>query len=45
MFKNEKELKSYNIIDLLNEGNISNLWEADKDNINKGYPILSWEND
>ena len=45
MFKNEKELKSYNIIDLLNEGNISNLWEADKDNINKGYPILSWKND
>ena len=42
-FKTENELKSDEIIQLLNQENDKVIWKKDQNNINKGYPILYWQ--
>ena len=42
MAKTEQEMKSSTFIDLLNT-NLANAYKADTNNINNGYPILSWQ--
>ena len=41
MAKSEKEMKESSFLDLLNK--TSNSWKSDDNNINNGYPILSWQ--
>ena len=42
-FKTENELKSDEIIQLLNQENDKTIWKKDSNNINNGYPILYWQ--
>lgn len=42
MAKTEAEMKDSTFIDLLNNEN-ANMWKQDRNNINKGYPILAWQ--
>ena len=41
--KEESYMKSEKFVDLLNEGQDENPWKQDTNNINDGYPILSWQ--
>ena len=36
-------MKSEEFVDLLNEGQNEKPWKQDTNNINDGYPILSWQ--
>ena len=40
--KTEEEMKNANMIELLNQDN-EGMWKRDTNNINNGYPILSWQ--
>lgn len=42
MAKTEAEMKAEEFINLLN-ANTSGTFKADENNINEGYPILSWQ--
>ena len=42
-FKTENELKSDEIIQLLNQENDKTIWKKDSNNINNGYSILYWQ--
>ncbi len=41
--KTEIEMKSEKFVNSLNEGQEGNPWKQDTNNINDGYPILSWQ--
>ena len=41
MQKTEEEMKQDSFVELLNNGESN--WKKDVNNINNGYPILSWE--
>ncbi len=41
--KTEEEMKSEEFVNLLNEGQEDFPWKKDTNNINDGYPILSWQ--
>ncbi len=45
MKKSEEEMKSADMITLLNAGNAEAAWQADTQNINNGFPVLAWQND
>lgn len=42
MRKTDTEMKSIEFVNLLNT-NTAGAFKEDKNNINKGYPILSWQ--
>ena len=42
MAQNEETMKSESFVQLLNQ-DAENIWKQDINNINNGYPILSWE--
>ena len=41
--KTELEMKSPDFVEKLNEGQEDKPWKQDTNNINNGYPILSWQ--
>ena len=41
--KTETEMKSEEFVTLLNEGQDGTPWKQDTNNINNGFPILSWQ--
>ncbi len=41
--KTEEEMKSEEFVNSLNEGQEDSPWKQDTNNINDGYPILSWQ--
>ncbi len=41
--KTEAEMKSADFVNLLNDGQADSPWKQDTDNINNGFPILSWQ--
>ena len=44
MQKNETEMKSEEMVALLNGSQSSAPWETDVRNLNDGYPVLAWQN-
>ena len=41
--KTESEMKGPGFVEMLNDGQEGTPWEQDTNNINNGFPILSWE--
>ena len=40
--KTSGEMKEYNFVQMLNDGNETNIWKIEG-NLNQGYPVLYWE--
>ena len=41
----ENNMKTKSFVNSLNGTNESTVWEMDINNINRGYPVLNWQND